>query len=322
MQAIRIQETGGPEVLVAQEIETPEPGPGQVRVRVAAIGVNFIDVYHRSGAYPGTTPFTPGREAAGVIDAVGAGVEGVAEGDRVAFAMEPGAYAEAVLAAPDRLVRVPDEVPLDLAAAVMLQGMTAHYLCRSTFPLREGHTALVLAAAGGVGHLLVQMARRLGARVIGTASSEEKAELARSAGADDVILYRDVDLAQEARRLTDGAGVDVAYDSVGKDTFSKSLDALKPRGMLVLYGQSSGAVAPLDPQALNAKGSLFLTRPSLAHYTADRAELDSRAGDLFAWIRDGELEVRIDRTFPLAEAAEAHRYLEAGKTRGKVLLIP
>ena len=240
----------------------------------------------------------------------------------VAFTNEAGAYAEAVVAPPERLVKVPEDVDLQLAAASMLQGMTAHYLSHDTFPLREGHVALVLAAAGGVGRLLVQMAKRRGARVIGVVSTEEKAKLARSAGADDVILYRDQDMAAEARRLTNGKGVDVVYDSVGKDTFAKSLDALRPRGMLVLYGQSSGPVEPQDPQILNRKGSLFLTRPTLAHYTADRAELDRRASDLFDWIRSGELEVRIDRSYPLAQAADAHRYLEAGLTRGKILLLP
>lgn len=322
MKAIRIQEVGGPEVMRLEEVATPRPGPGQVRIRVAAIGVNFIDVYQRSGAYASKTPFTPGREAAGTVDAIGPDVEAFAEGDRVAFAMEPGAYAEAALAAPERLVRVPDGVDLEIAAAVTLQGMTAHYLSQDTFPLRDGHVALVLAAAGGVGHLLVQMARRSGARVIGTASTEEKAELARQAGASDVILYRERDLAEEARRLTDGEGVHVVYESVGKETFARSLDALRPRGMLVLYGQSSGAVEALDPQVLNQKGSLFLTRPTLGHYTLDRGELEGRARDLFKWILNGELDVRIDRTFSLAEAAEAHRYVEAGRTKGKVLLRP
>jgi NADPH2:quinone reductase len=293
-----------------------------VRVRIAAAGVNFIDVYYRLGLYAAKTPFTLGREAAGVVEAVGPGVGALAEGDRVAFANEAGAYAEAIVAPPDGLVKIPDGVDLRLAAATLLQGMTAHYLSHATFPLREGHVALVLAAAGGVGRLLVQMAKRRGARVIAAVSTEEKATLARSAGADDVIFYRSQDLATEARRLTNGRGVDVVYDSVGRDTFAKSLDALRPRGMLVLYGQSSGPVEPQDPQILNRKGSLFLTRPTLGHYTASPEELAMRANDLFTWIRDGEIDVRIDRSYPLAEAADAHRYLEAGLTRGKVLLLP
>jgi NADPH2:quinone reductase len=322
MKAIRIQETGGPDVLKLEEVEAPEPGPRQVRVRVAAVGVNFIDVYFRLGLYPAKPPFTPGREGAGVVDAVGPNVTGFTIGDRVAFSNEPASYAQSVVAPPERLVKVPDDVSLEMAAAVMLQGMTAHYLSHDTFPLRPGHVALVLAAAGGVGRLLVQMAVRRGARVIGAASTEEKGALARSAGASDVILYRQKDLAEEARSLTGGEGVHVVYDSVGKDTFAKSLNSLRPRGMLALYGQSSGPVEPLDPQVLNQKGSLFLTRPTLAHYVADRRELEKRAGDIFGWMRTGQLDVRIDKTFPLSQAAEAHRYIEAGKTTGKVLLIP
>jgi NADPH2:quinone reductase len=322
MQAITVREHGGPEVLKLEDVATPVPGPGQVRIRISAAGVNFIDVYYRRGLYAANTPFTLGREASGVVEAVGPGVRGLTQGDRVAFSDEPGAYAESIVAPPERLVKVPEGVDLRLAAATMLQGMTAHYLSHSTFPLREGHVALVLAAAGGVGHLLVQMAKRRGARVIGVVSTEEKAALARSAGADDIIFYRSQDLAAEARRLTNGKGVDVVYDSVGRDTFAKSLDALKPRGMMVLYGQSSGPVEPQDPQILNRKGSLFLTRPTLAHHTADADELAMRANDLFTWIQNGEIEVRIDQSYPLAEAAEAHRYLEAGLTRGKVLLLP
>jgi NADPH2:quinone reductase len=322
MQAITVREHGGPEVLRLEDVPTPDPGPGQVRIRVAAAGVNFIDVYYRLGLYAAQTPFTLGREAAGVVEAVGSGVRALREGDRVAFSNEAGAYAEAVVAPPERLVKVPEDVALELAAATMLQGMTAHYLSHDTFPLREGHVALVLAAAGGVGHLLVQMAKRRGARVIGVVSTEEKAALARSAGADDIIFYRTQDMAAEARRLTNGKGVDVVYDSVGRDTFARSLDALRPRGMLVLYGQSSGPVEPQDPQILNRKGSLFLTRPTLGHYTADADELGMRSNALFGWIRSGEIEVRIDRSYPLAAAADAHRYLEAGLTRGKVLLKP
>jgi NADPH2:quinone reductase len=322
MKAIRVRETGGLDVLKLEEVETPEPGRGQVRIRLAAIGVNFIDIYYRRGLYASKTPFILGREGAGVVDAVGPDTTGLTVGDRVAFSNEPGSYAEAVVAAADHLVKVPEGVSLELAAAVTLQGMTAHYLSHDTFALRKGHVALVLAAAGGVGRLLVQMAVRRGARVIGAASTEEKAALARSAGADDVILYRQQDLTEEARRLTGGKGVDVVYDSVGKDTFQKSLSALRPRGLMALYGQSSGPVEPMDPQILNQKGSLFLTRPSLGAYVAQRHELEKRAGDVFGWIRDGSLDVRIDRTIPLAQAAEAHRYLEAGQTKGKVLLRP
>jgi NADPH2:quinone reductase len=257
-----------------------------------------------------------------VVDAVGEGVSEIEVGHRVGFVMTPGAYAEQVVLSRERLVPVPDDVSLETAAAVLLQGMTAHYLATSTRPLEEGDVALVLAAAGGVGHLLVQIAARRGARVLGTTSTEEKADLARSAGADEVIRYTEVDLAEEARRLTDGRGVHVVYDSVGKATFEKSLDALRPRGYLVLYGQASGPVEPVDPQVLNRKGSLFLTRPSLAHHVAERAELLGRSGDLFSWIRRGELEVRIDRSFSLADAPDAHRYMEARKTKGKVLLKP
>ncbi len=322
MKAIRVQQTGGPEVLRLEDVDPPEPGPGEVRIRLEAAGLNFIDIYNRTGLYPMEAPFTPGREGAGVVDAVGEGVSEVEVGHRVAFAGTPGAYAEQIVLPRERVVPVPDDVDLETAAAVMLQGMTAHYLATSTFPLSREHVALVLAAAGGVGHLLVQIAARRGARVIGTTSTREKAELARSAGADEVIRYDEDDLAEEARRLTDGEGVHVVYDSVGKATFEKSLDALRPRGYLVLYGQASGPVEPMDPQVLNRKGSLFLTRPSLAHYVADPDELLERAGDLFAWIRSGDLEVRIDRTFSLAEAPDAHRYMEARKTKGKVLLKP
>lgn len=321
MRAIRVHETGGPEALRIEEVERPEPGPGEVRVRVEAAGVNFIDVYHRRGSYPRDVPFTPGMEAAGVVDAVGERVTEVAPGDRVAYAMQIGAYAEEALVPADRLVPVPDGVDLRTAAAVMLQGMTAHYLTHSTFPLGPEHTALVHAAAGGVGHLLVQIATRLGAQVIGTVSTADKEELARSLGADEVIRYTEVDFAEEVgRRL--GTGPHVVYDGVGAATFRRGLDCLRHRGTMVLYGAASGPVAPLDPQELNRQGSLFLTRPSLGHYAADRTELLQRAGDLFDWITDGWLQVRIDRTFPLDAAAEAHRYIEGRRTRGKVLLAP
>jgi len=322
MKAIVVRETGGPEVLRFQEVDRPEPGEGRVRVRVEAAGLNFIDIYHRTGLYALETPFVPGREGAGVVEAVGEGVTGVRVGQRVAFVSPPGSYAEAVVLPADRLVPVPESVGLETAAAVMLQGMTAHYLATSTYSLDSGDTALVLAAAGGVGHLLVQIARMRGARVLGTTSTPEKAELARSAGADRVIRYDRVELDEEARRLTEGRGVDVVYDSVGRDTFRKSLRALRPRGYLVLYGQASGPVEPVDPQVLNRSGSLFLTRPTLADHVADREELLGRASDLFGWIRSGDLEVRVDRRFPLDEAADAHRYMESRRTKGKVLLVP
>jgi NADPH2:quinone reductase len=322
MKAIRVHQFGDPEVLRYEEVPLPEPGAGEARVKIEAAGVNFIDIYHRTGKYPGQLPITLGTEGAGVVDAVGSGVSDVKPGDRVAYAMQQGAYAEYAAVPASKLVLIPDNVDTREAAAVMLQGMTAHYLCYSTYPLQPGETALIHAAAGGVGLLLVQVAKRCGARVIGTVSTEEKARLAREMGADEVILYTQADFEAETRRLTAGQGVDVVYDSVGKTTFDKSLNCLKPRSYLVLFGQSSGPVSPLDPQTLNAKGSLFLTRPTLGHYIANRKELLERAGDLFEWMASGELHVRIDQTFPLAEAAEAHRYLEARKTKGKLLLVP
>lgn len=322
MQAIRVHEYGGPETLQWEEVPTPEPGAGQVRVRLEAVGVNFIDVYHRTGAYPGELPITPGREGAGVVDAVGDGVEDAREGDRVAFAMTPGTYAQYVLVQAGMLAPVPDGVSSELAAAVMLQGMTAHYLVTDTFDLQEGQTCLVHAAAGGVGHLLVQLAKLRGAQVIGTASTPEKIAFATEAGADEMIRYTETDFLEETMRLTEGRGVDVVYESVGKDTFMRSIQALRPRGYLVLYGQSSGAVEALDPQLLNRYGSLFLTRPSLGHYIADREELLGRANDLFGWMASGQLDVRIDQRYALGEAAEAHRYLEGRKTKGKILLLP
>ncbi|MDP9405037.1 MAG: quinone oxidoreductase [Actinomycetota bacterium] len=322
MKAVVVRAVGGPDVLAVASVADPQPAHEQVRVRVVAAGVNFIDTYQRSGRYAVPVPFTPGSEGAGVVDAVGSGVAGLAVGDRVAWATQPGSYAEQVVVPADQLVAVPAEVDLRVAAALMLQGMTAHYLATSTFPLRDGHTALVHAAAGGVGSLLVQIAKRRGARVIGTAGTHDKRRRALDAGADEVVLYREVDVGAAVAELTAGAGVDVVYDSVGADTFDRSLDCLRPRGCLVLFGQSSGPVPPLDPQVLNRKGSLFLTRPSLGAYLADRDELAWRAGDLFAWLSAGELNVRIDRIWPLAEAAHAHRYMEAGKTTGKVLLIP
>ncbi len=322
MRAVRIHEYGGPEVLRVEDVPLPEPGPGEARVKIQASGVNFIDIYQRIGEYPLPLPLTLGGEAAGVVDAVGPGVEDLRPGDRVVYASHQGTYAEYAVVPAWKLVPVPDGLDIRQAAAVMLQGLTAHYLTHSTYPLKPGDTALVHAAAGGVGHLLVQMARQRGARVIGTVSTEEKARLAREAGADEVIVYTQADFEAEVKRLTGGKGVDVVYDSVGKATFDKSLNCLRPRGMMVLFGQSSGRVPPFDPQILNVKGSLFLTRPSLGPYIADRAELLWRANDLFTWLAGGQLKVRIDQVFPLAEAAQAHRYLQERKTRGKVLLIP
>ena len=322
MQAIRIHQFGSADVLRGESIPMPEPGQGEARIKIEAAGINFIDVYQRTGQYRGELPFTLGVEGAGVVDEVGAGVTEVKPGDRVAFASHPGSYAEYATVSAWKLVSIPNGVSMQQAAAVMLQGMTAHYLTHSTYPLQPGDTALIHAAAGGVGLLLVQIAKRCGACVFGTTSTEEKARLARTAGADEVILYTQTDFEKEVKRLTDGKGVNVVYDSVGKTTFDRSLNCLKPRGYMVLFGQSSGAVPPLDPQVLNAKGSLFLTRPTLGHYTADRQELLQRANDLFAWIAAGELSVRVDKAFPLAQAAEAHRYLESRQSKGKVLLIP
>lgn len=324
MHAIRPSAPGGPEVLVLAEQPTPEPNPKQVRVRTEAIGVNFIDVYTRSGQYPSARPIPLGLEGAGVIEAVGREVTDLAPGDRVGWTSSPGSYATHVLVAADRAVPLPASGPIDarMAAAALLQGLTAHYLAHSTFPLGAGHSAIVHAASGGVGLLLVQLAKRAGARVLATVSTREKAELASAAGADHVVLYAEQDFEAEARRWTGGLGVDVVYDSVGKTTFEKSLSALKPRGYMVLYGQSSGAVPALDPQVLAAKGSIFLTRPTLVHYTATREELLSRTNALFDLIASGSLDVRISQTYALAEAARAHRDLESRKTTGKLLLIP
>lgn len=320
MKAIRVRGTGGPEVLRLEDVPVPAPGPGQVLIRVEAAGVNFVDVYQRTGLYPVPLPFTPGREAAGTVERIGEGVTTCRPGDRVVSESLTGGYAEYALAAAERVVPLADEVDTRLGAAVMLQGLTAHYLATSTYPLRRGDTCLVHAAAGGVGLLLCQIASRLGARVIGTVSTEEKARLALEAGAQEVILYTRDDFLTETKRISGGAGVQVVYDSVGRTTFLKGFDCLVPRGMMVLYGQSSGPVAPLDPQLLNQKGSLFLTRPTLASYVATRAELLQRSEELFGWIADGSLAVRIGREFPLAAAAEAHTELESRRTTGKVLL--
>jgi NADPH2:quinone reductase len=300
----------------------PEPGPGEVRVKIEAAGVNFIDIYQRTGQYRGALPLTLGQDAAGEVDEVGSGVTEVRPGDRVAYPLTQGTYAEYGIVSAWKLAPIPDNIGAPQAAAAMVQGLTAHYLTCSTFPLKPGDVALVHAAAGGLGALVVQIAKQLGASVIGTVSTEEKASIAREAGADEVILYTQADFEAEVKRLTEGRGVDVVYDSVGKTTFDKSLNCLRPRGYMVLCGQSSGAVPPLDPQVLNAKGSLFLTRPTLGHYIANREELLGRANDLFKWMQTGELKIRVDRTFPLQEAAEAHRYLEGRQTKGKVVLRP
>jgi len=320
MKAIQVKVAGGPENMELVEAPTPTPGPKQALVKIAASGVNFIDVYFRTGLYKADPPIAIGQEAAGTVEAVGPEVTEVAPGDRVAYAMTRGSYAEYAVVPAWALVKIPAHVDFSTAAAAMLQGMTAHYLTHSTYPLKSGDTCLVQAAAGGTGGLIVQMAKMLGARVFGTVSTEEKAQIARQHGADETILYTQQDFEVEARRLTNGRGVDVVYDSVGRTTFDKSLGSLRPRGMLVLFGQSSGPVPPFDPNILNAKGSLFLTRPSLAYHVQTREELLWRAGDVLNWIDAGKLKLRIDRTYPLAQAADAHRALEGRHTTGKLLL--
>ncbi len=322
MQAIRVHTTGGPEVLSYETLPVPEPGPDQVRIKVAATGLNYIETYHRSGLYQLPLPFIPGSEFAGTIDALGAGVTGWAPGERVATASGIGGYAEYALAPTAKLVRVPDTVDLKLAAAVMLQGCTAHYLTHSTYPLHAGETCVVTAAAGGVGLLLVQMAKRLGARVLGLVSNEAKAALAREAGADAVILYTQERFDQRVRELTGGRGADVVYDSVGRSTWEQTLDSLRPRGYAVFFGNASGPVPAIEPLLLSTKGSLFMTRPTLVNYIATPEELAWRAGDLFNWMATGELKVRIEREYPLREATAAHQALEGRQTTGKVLIIP
>ncbi len=322
MKAIRIHNYGGPEVLTQEDIAVPEPKAGEARVKLAAIGLNYIDIYQRTGLYPLQTPFTLGMEGAGIVEAIGDGVTEVKTGDRVAYAMILGSYAEYAIVPAAKLAPLPANVDSKSGAAIMLQGMTAHYLTHSTYPLKRGDTALIHAAAGGVGLLLIQIAKMLGARVIGTVGTEAKAQLAKQAGADDVILYTQTDFLAEVKKLTAGKGAHVVYDSVGATTFEKSLDCLRPRGYIVLFGQSSGPVAPFDPGKLAAKGSLFLTRPSLAHYMLDRNELLQRANDLFNWTASGKLKLRIDATFSLQDAADAHRRLEGRKTTGKVVLVP
>ncbi|MDR7517479.1 MAG: quinone oxidoreductase [Armatimonadota bacterium] len=322
MKAVRIHAHGGPEVLQYEEVPVPTPGPREVRVKVDAAGLNFLDTYHRTGLYQVSLPFTPGSEAAGVVDAVGPGVDDLRPGDRVAWAMYPGAYAEYAVVPAARLVPVPEGLDAHIAAAVMVQGMTAHYLTHSTYPLRAGRTVLVHAAGGGTGQILVQVCKRLGAVVVGTASSEEKARLAREAGADHVIRYDQEDFVEAVRRITGGRGVDVVYDGVGRATAEKDLDVLQPRGYLVLFGNASGAPPAISPLTLMAKGSLFVTRPSLGHYTATREELLERARAVFGWVHRGEVRVRIARTYPLAAAADAHRALESRQLPGKALLLP
>jgi NADPH2:quinone reductase len=322
MKAIRVHQTGGTETMQLDDVPAPEPGTGEALVAIAAIGVNFIDVYFRTGLYNAPLPWTLGLEAAGTVRAVGPGVAGIAVGDRVAWTGVPGAYAEMAVVPANRLVKLPDGLSFRDGAAAMLQGMTAHYLACSTYPLKAGDSCLVHAAAGGVGLLLCQVAKRRGATVIATVSTEAKAELARAAGADHVILYSQEDFVDGVRRATGGAGVHVVYDGVGATTFAKGLDCLRRRGMMVLFGAASGPVPPFDLGELNTKGSLFVTRPSLFHYVADDAELHERAADVLGWIAAGELKLRIEDEYPLARAADAHRALEGRKTTGKVLLVP
>ena len=322
MKAIRVKTLGGPEVLTLEDIPDPKPGPGEAVVKLEAAGLNYIDVYYRTGLYKAQLPITLGVEGGGVVTEVGPNVTEVKVGDRVAYSGVLGSYAQFAAVPAARLVKLPEGLDGKAGAAAMLQGMTAHYLSHATYPLKPGDWCLVHAAAGGVGLLLCQMAKMRGARVIGTVSTEAKAKLAREAGADEVILYTTQDFEAEVKRITGGAGVPVVYDSVGKTTFDKSLNCLAPRGVMVLYGQSSGPVPSLDPAILNQKGSLFLTRPSLVHHTATRQELLQRSGDVLGWIKAGKLKLRIDLTLPLAQAADAHRQLEGRQTTGKVLLIP
>ena len=322
MKAIQIHETGGPETLKLAELPIPQPGPGQVLIRVEATGVNFIEVYFRKGVYKSSLPFTPGSEAAGTVEELGPGVTGFAAGDAVASTSVLGSYAEYALVPAAQLVKVPDGLSMEKAAAAMLQGMTAHYLSHSTFPLKAGDTALVHAGAGGVGLLLTQIAVRIDARVITTVSTPAKAELSREAGASDVILYTEQDFETEVKRLTGGKGVDVVYDSVGKTTFEGSLNCLRPRGLLALFGASSGPVPPFDLIQLSGKGSLFVTRPTLWHYIATRAELEWRAGDVLRWAANNELKLRTEFIYPLAEGSQAQTDLEERKSTGKILLEP
>ena len=322
MKAIQVSQTGGPEALVLEDLPGPKPKANEALVQIKAAGVNFIDVYFREGRYPTPVPFVNGQEGAGVVTEVGNDVTEVQPGDRVAYTGVIGSYAEYAAVPANRLVKIPDELNFEQAAAAMLQGMTAHYLLHSTYKLQPRETALIHAAAGGVGLLLVQMAKKIGARVIGTAGTHEKAQLARDAGADECIVYSETDFETETRRLTDGKGVHVVYDGVGKATFDKDLNVLMPRGYLVLFGGASGAVPPFDLIKLSQKGSLYITRPTLANYIATREDLEWRATDVLGWIVNGELKLRIHKQYPLADAAQAHRDLEGRKTTGKLLLIP
>jgi NADPH2:quinone reductase len=322
MKAIQVQKTGGPEVLTLVDLPVPKLKANEAVVKIAAIGVNFIDVYFREGRYPAPLPFIDGQEAAGTVTEVGSDVKTVKPGDRVAYTGVIGSYAEYAAVPADRLVHVPDKITDQQAAAAMLQGMTAHYLVNSTYPLKKGETALIHAAAGGVGFLLVQMAKNIGARAIGTVGAEEKAKLAREAGAEDVIVYTQQDFEVETKRLTENKGVHVVYDGVGKSTFEKGLNVLRPRGYMVLFGGASGAVPPFDPIALSQKGSLFLTRPSLVHYIATRQELEQRSSDVFSAVAAGKLKLRIGHVYKLEEVQQAHRDLEGRKTTGKILLVP
>ena len=322
MKAIQVSKTGGPEVLTLTEIPAPTPKPNEALVQIKSAGVNFIDVYFREGRYPAPLPFINGQEGAGVVTEVGSEVTSVMAGERVAYTGSLGSYAEYAAVPADRLVKIPDGLDFENAASAMLQGMTAHYLCHSTYKLQSGETALVHAAAGGVGALLVQMCKKIGARVIATVGSQQKADIAREAGADECIIYTEADFESETKRLTEGKGVHVVYDGVGKATFDKDLNVLRPRGYLVLFGGSSGAVPPFDLIQLSQKGSLYITRPTLGHYTATREELEWRAHDVLGWVASGELKLRIHKTYPLADAAQAHRDLEGRKTMGKLLLMP
>ena len=322
MKAIQVSQTGGPEVLALADVPEPKPKPNEALVQIKAAGVNFIDVYFREGRYPAQLPFINGQEAAGVVTEVGSEVKMFKPGDRVAYTGSLGSYAEYAAVPESRLVKIPDGLDFEQAASAMLQGMTAHYLLHSTYKLQAGETALIHAAAGGVGLLLVQMAKKIGARVIGTAGTQEKAQLARDAGADECIVYTEADFETETRRLTDGKGVNVVYDGVGKATFEKGLNVIVPRGYMVLFGGSSGAVPPFDLIKLSQKGSLFVTRPTLVNYTATREELEWRASDVLGWIAQGELKLRIHKSYPLVEAPQAHRDLEGRRTTGKLLLLP
>jgi len=322
MHAIQVSQTGGPDVLLYKEVPTPQPKANEAVVKLAASGVNFIDIYFREGRYPAALPFIPGQEGAGTVSAAGAEVKTLKPGDRVAYTGIQGAYAEYAAVPADRLVKLPDSVSEHDGAKIMLQGMTAHYLCHDTFPLKKGDTCLIHAAAGGVGLLLVQMAHHIGARVIGTVSTEDKAQLARDAGADEIIFYTRQDFEAETRRLTNNRGVDVVYDSVGKTTFEKGLNVLRPRGYMVLFGGSSGAVPPFDLIQLSQKGSLFVTRPTLVSYMATRAELEARASAVLDMLASGKLKLRCEHTYPLQDARQAHIDLQSRKTTGKLLLIP